>query len=222
LLTNQPKICVALVSDDLSVLDAVTPLADMFEVRIDLIGSGWRKVVKQLKKPWIACVRKMQEGGKWRGTDTQKIKILNEAVELGASIVDIELNTPKLAGLIRKTRKHAQVLVSYHNLKETPPLKELKAIVVKQKAVGADICKVVTTARTFTDNVTVLQLIPQFSPTTNIIAFAMGSGGQFSRILCPLAGGVFTYASVAEGKKSADGQLSVKELRGIYGTLIHD
>lgn len=110
-------------------------------------------------------------------------------------------------------------MISYHNVKATPPLDALRQIVNRQLAAGADICKVVTTARTFADNMTVLDLIAAFSPKNKIVAFAMGTKGQFSRILCPLAGGYFTYASSERGKESADGQITVNDLRKIYKIL---
>jgi 3-dehydroquinate dehydratase len=47
----------------------------------------------------------------------------------------------------------------------------------------------------------------------------MGDTGQISRILCPLAGGYFTYASVEVGKESADGQITASELAEIYRIL---
>ena len=79
----------------------------------------------------------------------------------------------------------------------------------------------VTTARSFQDNLAVLQIIKDF-PETKVVAFAMGAAGQISRVLCPLAGGYFTYASVAEGKESAEGQVTVEELRKIYAMLGND
>jgi 3-dehydroquinate dehydratase-1 len=218
----QPKICVALVSDDLADLDAVTLLVDMFEVRIDLIGSKWRQVAGRLKKPWIACARRTEEGGKWRGKESERIKALRDAVELGAAIIDIELATPALNDFVKEIKGKAELLISYHHLKATPPLDILQGIVIRQQEAGADICKVITTARSFADNLTILKLIAGFSPRNKIISFAMGAKGQFSRILCPLAGGCFTYASIKAGKESAEGQLTVNELRGIYGMLSHD
>jgi 3-dehydroquinate dehydratase-1 len=219
---NPLKICVALVNDDPAAVDAITPLVDMFEVRIDLIGPGWRQVVGRLKKPWIACVRLADEGGKWDGSEAERIKQLRNAVDLGASIVDIELSTPGLTDFTKDVKGKAQVLVSYHNLEATPSLDVLQQTIVSQLAAGADICKVVTTARSFADNLTVLKLISEFSPKHKIVSFAMGAEGQLSRILCPLAGGYFTYASVGEGKESAEGQLTIKDLKEIYGTLYND
>jgi 3-dehydroquinate dehydratase type I len=194
----------------------------MFEVRIDLIGSGWRQVAAQLNKPWIACARRADEGGKWVDKEETRIQVLHDAMELGAAIIDIELSTPSLTEIMREIKGKTQCLVSYHNLIETPPLDKLHQIVMRQLKAGADVCKVVTTARTFADNLTVLKLIAEFSSSCFIVSFAMGVDGQLSRILCPLAGGSFTYASIGEGKESAEGQLSAKDLREIYRMLAHD
>jgi 3-dehydroquinate dehydratase-1 len=79
----------------------------------------------------------------------------------------------------------------------------------------------VTTARTFTDNIAVLHLIKEF-PGEKVVAFAMGVVGQISRVLCPLIGSYFTYASIAEGKESAAGQIAVEDLRNIYGMIPND
>ncbi|MHB8103922.1 MAG: type I 3-dehydroquinate dehydratase [Dehalococcoidales bacterium] len=215
---NPPRICVAIINDDPAVIDGVTPLVDLFEVRIDLIGKGWRKVAARLKKPWIACNRRADEGGKWSSKESLRIKELYNAVELGANIIDVELATPSLAEVVSEVKGKTECLVSYHNLKETPPLDRLRQIIINELATGAGICKVVTTARRFTDNLLVLQLITDFS-SANIVSFAMGAGGQLSRILCPMVGGYFTYASVKAGRESAKGQVNVTDLREIYRML---
>jgi len=48
---------------------------------------------------------------------------------------------------------------------------------------------------------------------------AMGPLGLVSRILCPLIGGDFTYASMEKGKESASGQITVTELRKLYDMM---
>jgi 3-dehydroquinate dehydratase-1 len=212
---KRPRICAVIVNKDLAAIKAIEPLVELFEVRIDLIGDGWQELVKQLHKPWIACNRSAEAGGQGAGDEATKIAELVKATELGADIVDIELNTRKLEAAVPVIKKRAKCLLSFHELEKTPPLDKMKEMVQRQLAADADICKVITTARTFEDNLTVLQLIAEF-PRTKIISFAMGPLGLASRILCPLVGGYFTYASVEEGKESAPGQLTVRNLSAIY------
>ena len=94
-------------------------------------------------------------------------------------------------------------------------LNEMKHIVDRQLKSGADICKVITTAKNFDDNLTVMQLIKEFAGE-RIICFAMGDLGLVSRVFCPLVGGEFIYASIEQGKESASGQITVTELRRMY------
>jgi 3-dehydroquinate dehydratase-1 len=218
---ERPRICAAIVNSDLEAIKRIEPLVDLFEVRIDLIGDGWRRVAGRLEKPWIACNRSAVEGGGWRGGESERIKELLGALELGASIVDIELGTPGVEKVVREIKGRADCLLSYHDLKGTQPIDKMRKIIKKQLAAGADICKVVTTARSFTDNLAALQLIKDF-PEIKVISFAMGTEGQVSRVLCPLVGGYFTYASVEEGRESADGQITIKELRKIYRMFEND
>jgi 3-dehydroquinate dehydratase-1 len=215
---NRAQICAAIISNDLEAVRSVEPLVDCLEVRIDLIGSSWRELVKQLKKPWIACNRKVEEGGSWPGSESERINELLHAIDLGASLIDIELSTAGVEALVREIKGKADCLLSYHNLKETPPLENMREIIKQQLTAGADICKVITTARSLADNVATLQLITDF-PETKVVSFAMGEAGYLSRVLCPLVGGYFTYASIEEGRESASGQLTVKDFMKIYGML---
>jgi len=212
---DRPRICAVLVDGDAKAAKEAEPLADLFEVRIDLIGDGWPELVRHLSKPWIACNRTASEGGQWPGNEARRIEGLLQAAELGAAIVDVELSTKNLEKIVPMVKKRAKCLLSFHNLEETPPFDKMREIVRRQLKAGADICKVVTTARSLEDSLTVLRLIAEF-PETRITAFAMGAPGSVSRVLCPLVGGDFTYASTAPGRESAQGQIAVSELRKIY------
>lgn len=215
---DRPRVCVALVSDDIDVMRSVEQYADFFEVRIDLIGESWLELVGHIRKSWIATNRLVAEGGKWSGSEQERIDELMKAAELGASIIDIELATEGLKDIVTDIRNRAQCLVSFHDFEKTPPLEEMKDIVSRQHLAGADICKVVVTARSMADNVTVLRLFREI-PGVRLVAFAMGETGQVSRVTSPLAGGYFTFASARAGGESAPGQITAKELRAIYQSL---
>jgi len=212
---SRPRICASIVDSDLKSIKEAEPFVDLFEVRVDLIGDGWQEVAKQLKKPWIACNRSAEEGGGGDKNEARRIEELLKATEMGADIVDVELRTRNLGEVIPLIKRKAKCLLSFHELKRTPSLGEMKGIVRRQLDVSADICKLVTTAQSFEDNMAVLQLISEFSKT-RIVSFAMGHLGLVSRILCPLVGGDFTYASIEKGKESASGQVTARELRQLY------
>ncbi len=213
----QPRICAVITENDPALLETAGPQADLFEVRIDLIGDGWKDLVKKLTKPWIACNRHPAEGGGWTGTEGDRIRTLGEAAELGANIVDLELRTTRLAAVVKLFKGQAECLISYHDLQASPTPAVMRKIIERERDAGADICKLVVTARSFQDNIEVLKMNSLLPVRT--VAFAMGPLGVPSRILCPLAGGDFTYASIREGKESAAGQLTVSSLRGLYGIL---
>jgi 3-dehydroquinate dehydratase type I len=206
------------VNNDPAAIRRVAPLVDLYEVRIDLIGSDWREVARQLEKPWIACNRKPDEGGNWLGGEEERLAELLGALELGAGIIDIELSTESLGEVVAQIKKRAKCLISHHDVKKTPPLDTMKVLVQKQLDTGADIGKVVTTAQEFEDNASTLRLIREF-PEKRIVSFAMGPLGLVSRVLCPLVGGDFIYASVAPGGEAAPGQITVDDLRQIYDTV---
>ncbi|MFC1892437.1 type I 3-dehydroquinate dehydratase [Chloroflexota bacterium] len=212
---NRPRICAVIVNSDLALVKQAEEFADLFELRIDLVGEGWPELVTYLNRPWIACNRAAVEGGQWDRSEVERVHELLKAVELGVQIVDLELGTEGLATITPRIARRAECLLSFHDLTGTPSLDSLREIVRRQIAAGADICKIVTTARRFEDNITVLRLISEF-PRTRVVAFAMGDAGSVSRVLCPLVGGDFTYASIEAGKESAPGQITAGNLRNLY------
>lgn len=212
---EKPRICVVIVNKDLEAIKSVENLVDLFEVRIDLIGDGWQEVAKQLKKPWMATNRSTSQGGKWEGDENTRVAELLKSLELGPDLVDIEIQTENLEQIVEVIKQRAKCVVSFHEWEETPPLEKLEEVVRKELAAGADICKVITNAQKIEDNITVLQLIAKF-PEATLISSAMGSLGSISRVLSPLIGGYLTYASVGEGRESAPGQLTVRDLKKIY------
>jgi 3-dehydroquinate dehydratase-1 len=218
---KRPRICGVVTARDADAIRNVTPLVDLFELRLDLVGPDWPDAARLLEKPWIATNRVQSEGGKWAGRETQRIAELLRAVGYGAGTVDIELATPDISLIVAQIKDSAECLVSYHNMSETPPLDMLVEIVNGELAVGADICKVATRANNIPDNTVVMNLIARFSKA-RIIALAMGECGRLSRVRGPLLGCEFAYAAISKGSESAQGQPSVLELISRYKELGYD
>jgi 3-dehydroquinate dehydratase-1 len=214
----KPRICAVLTSAETGILEACSQMADLYELRMDLIGPGWKEVAAAIHKPWIATLRMGEEGSGWLQGEERRKEELIAALQAGAAMVDVDISMPGLAEFVPVIKRKAECIVSYHNYNDTPPFERLKEVVEAELAAGADICKIATTAGSSSDNLTVLRLIGEF-PGLRMIALAMGSAGQPSRLLGPLAGAEFAYAAVASGQESAPGQLPLAETFYLYRML---
>jgi len=162
----------------------------------------------------------MEHHGKFSGSENERQKILMDAAKNGFEYVDIDLSTPNMRKLIVDLREvGAKPIVSFHDFNRTPELSQLNKVLEEEIALGADICKIVTTARHVEDNLTTLNFVSKASKKAKIVCFAMGELGKPSRLLSPVFGAFFTFASIDEKRKTAKGQLTIQEMRRAYELL---
>jgi len=196
--------------------------ADLIELRLDYLNDlrDVRKIVKSTSLPLIATNRQYEQGGHRPQKEDQRIQALLDVADTGFQYVDVELSTANLESVMHKLKDiGVRSIVSFHDFKQTPNITDLEKIVRSQKETGADICKLVTTANELNDSITCLLLTSKMSKNTKIVCFAMSKKGILSRILCPLFGAPFTYASVGKGLETASGQLSISDLKEVYRSL---
>ena len=220
------RICISIAERSISkvrrALNKANQLADLIELRLDYLSRPnleefWPKV----KKPLIVTNRLRQEGGQFKGREEERIGFLKKAMDLGASFIDVELVSARdyIYGLLHH-RKKTRLILSFHNLARTNSFSELQGLLEQMMALGADVSKIVTFAQSWADNLQVLNLIPYARQRKHkIVSFCMGEKGKISRLLSPLLGGEWTYAALATNKKSAPGQLTIKELEEIWRKL---
>ncbi|MFA5438919.1 3-dehydroquinase [Dehalococcoides mccartyi] len=192
--------------------------AAFYELRLDLLGENWRETAVLLNKPFMATCRRSAEGGSFKGNEAERINRLEKAASAGAFMLDIEYSTPNLEEVLGRLRPQAKCLLSHHNFTDTPSAAKLKTLLKDMLTHQADIYKVITTATSINDNINLLNLTKEI-PDKKIVAFAMGEPGILSRILCPLAGSPFTYASLNDGNKSASGQMTLAQMIEIYRSV---
>jgi 3-dehydroquinate dehydratase type I len=223
----KPKICVSLTSEDPHELyrraqRAEALSADLVEVRLDGLSGykGISKVAGAVNIPVVATNRPVSQKGSFAGSESERLSVLMDAVEGGADYVDIENSTRNLDQVIDTFRKtSAKIILSHHDHIRTPKLSELKLTLAKLQRSKSDLYKIVTTARSPVDNLTILNLLTTDQRTNPLVSFAMGKPGIWSRILAPFYGADFTYASLERGLETAPGQPSISELRSIYETI---
>jgi 3-dehydroquinate dehydratase type I len=95
----------------------------------------------------------------------------------------------------------------------------MEKIMEQEVADGACVCKIVTTAKKIEDNLKVLNFVSVMSSKTKLVCFCMGENGKVSRLLSPLFGAFFTFASLDKGSETASGQMSIQDIRASYSLL---
>lgn len=200
---------------------AVKQKADLIEFRLDYFKGNSlniKKLVESVKVAKIATNRLRSEGGKYAGKEEERIKILIQAAEEGFELIDLELKTKNIKEVVKTVKSTgAKPLISFHNFKETPSEKVLKKIYEKEVEAEAEVCKIVTKAKSILDNIKIFNLLK--TRRKPLVCFAMGRFGVPSRILSPIFGGAFTYACVNQKFKVAPGQFTIQEMRKIYGLM---
>ncbi len=188
---------------------AVKAGADIVEFRVDCMERpDVEALVAKAPVPEIITCRPRREGGSFAGEESARLAILQRAIDLGADYIDVELDSvahvhPEWPG---------KLIVSVHDLERTPD--DLPGLHRRIAATGADVVKIATTARDISDNLRLFDLLDAVAEPT--IALAMGERGVISRILSRKFGGWLTFASLERGKESAEGQITIEELLGLY------
>jgi 3-dehydroquinate dehydratase I len=225
--TLPAKICASIAANTASLMqvradEALSHGADFVELRFDYmkpeelaaaIGSA-----DGIKQRAVFTLRSKAQGGRFVGSEHDRLDWLRKIVERRPMLVDIELETLKgndeFADFIDGQK--TPILVSWHDFNGTPPAVEL-ADILSEMRVYSNFVKMVTTAKGIADALRLLKLY-ESTIGLNAIIFAMGEAGVISRVLCTLVGNApFTYASLDEA--IAPGQLTVPEMRKLYDML---
>ena len=200
--------------DTVSEMISASKHADIVELRIDYIPelqnaeACIEESLKRKTKPVIITNRPEREGGKFNGSEQDRLRLLQKAIDLGADYVDVEYDSIKQI----TRRNSSKIIISHHNFKETPH--NISKIYDDICQHNPDIVKIVTYANDITDNIRIFELLESAKVPT--ISFCMGELGYISRILTSKFGGFLAFASLEKGKESAPGQLTVNELSKIY------
>jgi 3-dehydroquinate dehydratase/shikimate dehydrogenase len=163
----------------------------------------------------IATCRRVASGGKFRGSIASQLDILGKAAAAGCQLVDVELQTASKCKpeQLQKLRARAALILSFHDFRAT---KKLEETLEKMLAYPADFYKVVSTATTLADNVTMIKFLAREGDRHSLVGMCMGEQGLISRVLGVRAGSVFTFASATSGEETAPGQVTAQELRNVY------
>lgn len=189
--------------------------ADYIEIRLDYIENnlGLAELAVHSKTPKIATDKSFRK-------KTERRQMLVEAAKSGFDYIDAELSTPEIKDLVKELKAlGTKPIVSFHKFDGSLSISELNNILEREIYSGADVCKIVTTAKQVKDNLITLNFTAVASSKAKVVCFCMGELGKVSRLLSPLFGGFFTFASLERGRETASGQIAIKEMKTTYELL---
>ena len=192
--------------------------SDYAEIRFDFLNPNTiPEALHLIRRDLGKCVstlRPIRDGGKFSGSEKNRVSIIKLIAEYDPFLLDIEYDTLRknknLQQYLKNTGTHT--LVSWHNFKQTPTASVLKKKLSEMRKFSSNI-KIVTMAKSIKDGSRILSLYNN-SKNVKLIAFSMGNFGKMSRVLCLLLGSPYTYVSL--GKPIAPGQFSLDEVKSIF------
>src|SRR5277367_3831960 len=221
------KVCVAIIgatpAEMLEKATAVVKETPFLEFRLDYLEKPLLALPKlkhflteNTAVTAIATCRRAANGGKFAGNLAAEMEILTKAATSGFHIVDLELESTESLkkGELQKLRDTGVALIiSHHDFAAT---KDLDGIFKRIEPFQPDFIKIVPTAKTLTDNVTLMRFIERMDDHSNIIGLCMGDAGIISRVLGLRAGSAFTFAAATTGEETGPGQIAARTLIDTY------
>jgi len=174
------------------------PGIDLLEWRIDLTPID-EEVVQPLKGQWMATLRHISHGGQFDGSDDEREEVLQKALDLGATWVDVEAEFPL------KNLPESQCLRSVH-LKTSDPIEVKESFERLRQCPGA--VKKWVRPTPYTEDLCEEEkhLIADSTPCVIIHSAA---GGQWSR--ARPQGHQWNYLAMDSERRSGEGQLTWAE-----------
>lgn len=219
-MSSHHKLCLSLMPESQKELNSRLDNsvdADLIEIRIDKIKRlSYKEIFTRTKKPLVIALRGISEGGEWKGSNGDRLKLMQAAAKAGVAYVDIALDhaealLPKLK-LSDKTR----VILSHHT--DLTTLDALKEKLDEMAEIPAAVYKLVFKANSLGDNKTALQLM-QYARKKKLsfVIHAMESNGQLSRFLGAIKGNLWNYVTPDESTETtAGGQFSLHVAKNVY------
>jgi 3-dehydroquinate dehydratase/shikimate dehydrogenase len=184
--------------------------APLVELRLDYINGrvNLRRILENRPGPVIVTCRRERDGGKWKGSEDDRIVLLRQAIAEGVEYVDLEEDVATSIPRFGKTKR----IISLHNFQKTP--NNLSEIHENLCGLDPDVVKIATMANSTRDNSRILRLMHEAKIPT--VGLCMGEIGTPTRILAGCYGAPFTYATFHHERTLAPGQLTFREMLDVY------
>jgi 3-dehydroquinate dehydratase / shikimate dehydrogenase len=171
--------------------------------------------VKRPKATLIATCRRVEGGGKYRGTIAKQLVHLAEAIRAGCIWYDLEIETVSTCPpeLLRVLLPDGRQLTSAHFFDRMPANLDRVAASLKRGQPAA--IKIAAQCDSLADSLKLLAMGRKAARSRpNVVAMPMGEVALPTRVLALRGAGTFMYAPVENA--TAPGQISLDDMKSLY------
>jgi 3-dehydroquinate dehydratase/shikimate dehydrogenase len=162
-------------------------------------------------KPILVSCRRTQDGGKWDGSEDERLMLLRQAIVAGPAYVELDLDIAKKVPRFGKTQR----VISFTRLDQ--PEHDLDAIIEEARGVQADVIKFTWPTPTIDDAWPLLKAVSASTKgTLPIVGLGLGRGDLTFSLLSLKYGSPWLYAALENGMEAYPDQPTVFELEEIY------
>lgn len=195
--------------------------SDLAEFRVDTLEGavepdGIASALGRFARRAVFTVRSSREGGRFVGSEEERLGLISQLAEMKPAYLDVELSTAaRNDEWLRSLPKSVPRIVSWHDFEGTPAMSALRRT-CQQGLEHGSVAKVVTTATKIEDNLRTVRLCEE--NRGKAVSFCMGEAGAVSRVVSMGVGAPIVYAALPNDAV-APGQLSIPtmvEFRGLF------
>ena len=182
--------------------------ADLIELRLDYVDRpDVASALAGRTTPVIVTCRPAWEGGRFAGSERERLGLLGAALAAGAEFVDVEWRAEHKPLI----RRHGgdRIVISTHDFEGIP--NDIGDRYRAMRATGAAVVKVAAATRGLCDTLA-LAALGRGAESERRVVIGMGPAGIASRVLAGRFGSCWTYA----GEGVAPGQIELPRLRDEY------
>lgn len=201
---ERPRLCVTVAAATTAELrhrrDAAAVLADIVELRLDTVSDpDVAAAIDGRRGPVVVTCRPERLGGRFAGSEDERLRLLRSALTSTAEYVDLEWNEVPVD---LWSGAAARVVLSHHDFEEIPA--DLEERSAAMHALGPAIVKLAVRTDCLADLVRLQRLA---GAAGDVAAVGMGRAGATSRVLAARLGTAWTYA----GDMAEVGQLPARQ-----------
>ncbi|MEI6539406.1 MAG: type I 3-dehydroquinate dehydratase [Planctomycetota bacterium] len=184
---------------------------DLIELCLDhfIAEPNVGELIKLVDTPMLVSCRREQDGGKWKGNETQRMQLLREAIVAGPAYVELDLEMAEKIPRFGQTKR----VIAYTNLNR--PLSKIDEIFAQCCKAKADVVKFTWLTEDLDGAWPLLAAVTQ-PREVPIVGIGFGRSGLTFSLLGRKYGSPWIYAALERGMEAFAKQSTVWQLQEDY------